>query len=176
MSRFAAVPFILRRSKNSYGADSMTTTKETVHGLLRLEEDELTVQWRTARKTLDLGGEAHSTSEEFEAVREVTIPISAMAGAVVRRPWWKFWGGPRIVLMASDLQALEAVAGEDGLRLAHPAQLVLAVRRSDQLAASEFAAELELAVAERQLGRSDEERGLLESPQGDGTPPESLSP
>ena len=140
----------------------MTTTTETVHGLLRLEGDELTVQWRLARKIDHLGTEMH-TDEEFEAVREVTIPLSAMAGAIVRRPWWRFWSGPRIVLVASDLQALEAVTGEDGLRLAHPAKLVLPVRRSDALVAAEFAAELEIAVAERALARSDEKRRLLES-------------
>ena len=171
MPRFATLPFILRRSKNSFTSDSMTTTKETVHGLLRLDGDRLTVQWRVARKTNYLGSEAQSTEEEFEAVREATIPVSAMAGSVVRRPWWRFWSGPRIVLMASDLQALEAVVGEDGLRLAHPAQLVLGVRRSDALVAAEFAAELELAVAEGMLARTDVERRLLESPREHQNPP-----
>ena len=91
MPRFATLPFTLRRSKNSFTADSMTTTTETVHGLLRLEGDELTVQWRLARKTEDLGGASHRTEEEFEPVGEATIPLSAMAGAIVRRPWWRFW-------------------------------------------------------------------------------------
>ena len=162
MPRFATLPFTLRRSKDSFTASSMTTTTETVHGLLRMEGDELTVQWRLARKTDYLGAAAQHTDEEFEAVREATIPLSAMAGAIVRRPWWRFWSGPRIVLMASDLRALEAVTGEDGLRLAHPAKLVLTVRRSDALVAAEFAAELELAIAERALERSDEKRRLLE--------------
>ena len=161
MTRFATLPFTLRRSKDTFTASSMTTTTETVHGLLHLEGDELIVQWRLARKTDHLGLGMHS-DEEFEAVRKATVPISAMAGAIVRRPWWRFWSGPRIVLMASDLQALEAVVGEDGLRLAHPAQLVLHVRRSDALVAAEFAAELELAVAEGALARADERR-LLES-------------
>ena len=99
----------------------------------------------------------------LEAVREATIPVSTMAGAIVQRPWWRFWTGPRIVLVASDLQALEAVTGEDGLRLAHPAKLVLTVRRSDALLAAEFAAELEIAVAERALAHSDEKRRLLKN-------------
>ncbi len=140
----------------------MTTTTEKVHGLLRLEGDEMTVQWRLARKTDYLGTETYRT-EEFEPVGEATIPLSAMAGAIVQRPWWRFWSGPRIVLVASDLQALEAVTGEDGLRLAHPAKLVLTVRRSDALLAAEFAAELEIAVAERALAHSDEKRRLLKN-------------
>ncbi len=165
MSRFAALPFILRRSKSSFTADSMTTTRETVHGLLRLEGDELTLQWRRGRKTNHMGSTAQHADEEFESVREATVPLSALAGAVVRRPWWRFWSGPRIVLLASDLQALDAVAGEHGLRQAHPAKLVLGVRRSDALLAMEFAAELELAVAERALARSDEKRRLVDGPE-----------
>lgn len=153
----------------------MTTTTETVHGLLRVEGDELTVQWRLARKTHYLGAMAQHSDEEFEAVREATIPLSAMAGAIVQRPWWRFWSGPRIVLMASDLRALEAVTGEDGLRLAHPAKLVLTVRLSDALAATEFAAELELAIAERALERSHEKRRLLEGGSSD-SPPSSGQP
>ena len=170
MSRFATLPFTLRRSKYSFASSSMTTTTEKVHGLLHLEGDELTVQWRLARTTQYLGGESQHTDEDIEAVREATIPISAMAGALVRRPWWRFWSGPRIVLLASDLQALEAVAGKDGLRLAHPAKLVLTVRRSDALAAAEFAAELEIAVAEGALARSHEKRRLMES-RGEGPDP-----
>ena len=102
--------------------------------------------------------------QELEAVREVTIPLSGMAGAIVLRPWWRFWSGPRIVLLASDLRALEPITGEGGLRLAHPAKLVLTVRRSDALVAAEFAAELEIAIAERALARSDEKHRLLENP------------
>lgn len=76
MSRFAVLPFTLRRSKHSFATGSMTTTTGMVHGLLRLEGDELTVQWRLARKTAYVGGEAQHTDEEYEAVREATIPGS----------------------------------------------------------------------------------------------------
>ncbi len=68
---------------------------------------------------------------------------------------------PRVVLLASDLQALDGVAGEHGLRQAHPAKLVLGVRRSDALLAAEFAVEVELAVAEGALARSEERRRLV---------------
>ena len=66
----------------------MTTTTETVQGLLRLEGEELTVQWRLARKTEDLGGASHRTEEEFEPVGEATIPLSAMAGGVNSATDW----------------------------------------------------------------------------------------
>ena len=59
-------------------------------------------------------------------------------------------------------QLITERAGEQGLRKSDPAKLVLGVRRSDALIAAEFAAELELAVAERALARSDEKRRLSE--------------
>jgi len=48
------------------------------------------MQWRLDRKTAYLGGLKSHTDEEIEAVHEVNIPISALAGATVRRPWWRF--------------------------------------------------------------------------------------
>jgi hypothetical protein len=67
----------------------------------------------------------------------------------VRRRWWD---GDRLVLTAADLRAFEVVSGEAGLRLGHPAELVVKLRRRDRLAAEEFAAELALALAERGAG------------------------
>jgi hypothetical protein len=144
------LPFQLKRSKEEFGATSFTTTTETVHGLLNVEADTLTIQWRTAWKVnrFDTG---MSTDEEIDEVREVRIPLRALSGAFVRRRWWEFWLRPRIVLTASDLQAFEPIAGEDGLRLNHPAELELGLRWADRLAGEEFAAELQLAVAQRAL-------------------------
>ncbi|MEE2899643.1 MAG: hypothetical protein VX815_14365 [Gemmatimonadota bacterium] len=59
---------------------SYTATTETVHGLLRLEGPDVTVQWRVARKTEEMKGDGYHTDEELEQVREGTIPISALAG------------------------------------------------------------------------------------------------
>ena len=125
-------------------------TTETVHGLLRLVDDCLWVQWRLARKTDHIGGEIRS-DEEVEAVRQVAIPLEGIANAVVRHRWWEWPGGSRLELTASDLQAFEAIAGEAGLRMTHPAQLVLKVKRRDRLAAEEFAADLVLALAKQSL-------------------------
>lgn len=52
---------------------------------------------------------------------------------------------------ASYLRAFEEVAGAEGLKLAHPAEIVLRLRRGDVLVAVEFVAELTLALAERTL-------------------------
>lgn len=84
-------------------------------------------------------------------MREVVVPLAGIAAARVNRAWWRWPRGPRLVLTAADLRAFEAVAGQAGLRVDHPAELVLRMRRADHAAAIEFAGELELALAERAL-------------------------
>ena len=149
MPRTAAVPFHLLRSTESVSGASVTSTKEIVHGLLRLQADRLTVQWRLARHTEHVGAMSLRTDEELEAVRELVVPLSGVAGAELRRRWWLPWNAPLLVLRAADLRAFEEVAGKGGLRLAHPAELILGLRRADTLVAEEFTAELALALAER---------------------------
>jgi len=156
-----ALPFTLKRSQDVLGASSITSTTETVHGLLWLDGDRVVIQWRLGRKTEHIGGEIR-TDQEYEAVREVVVPLEVLVAAVVRRRWWEAWRAPRLILRAADLQAFEKVAGQDGLRLEHPAELVVKIRRSDVMLAEEFSAELALAVAERSLERHQErvlERG-----------------
>lgn len=147
MLHTAALPFTLKRRKDEFSATSLTSTTETVHGLLRLDGDRLVIQWRVARHTEHIGAEFR-TDEEMEAVREVVIPMEAVARAFVRRRWWEWWKGPQLVLTATDLQAFDEIVGEEGLRLSHPAEMVVGLRRRDRMLAEEFTAELTLAVAE----------------------------
>jgi hypothetical protein len=93
---------------------------------------------------------------ELEPVREVVVPLRAIAGAAVRWRWWEWPPGPRLLLVAADLRAFEEVAGAAGLRLDHPAELVLRVRQSDSLAAREFAGELALALAEHAMRAAEQ--------------------
>lgn len=166
MLRLAAVPFKLKRSQDVLGAGQMTTTTETVHGLLKLEGDRVFIQWRLGRKTEHLGPEIR-TEQEYEAVKEVVLPLNALAGAQLRSTWLGPFGGLRLVLTAADLQAFESVAGEGGLRQKHPAELVVRIRRSDRVLADEFSAELALALAERAL-EIHERRSLSQGDEGDG--------
>jgi hypothetical protein len=161
MPHAAALPFTLRRGQDVIARGEITSTTETVHGLLRLDGERLVIQWRVARETDRVGKEIR-TDRELEPVREVAVPLAAIAGAAVRTAWWRWPPGRRLVLTAADLRAFEAVAGEAGLRLDHPAELALPVRRADRVAAREFAGELELAIAEREL-RAAEGRGELEA-------------
>lgn len=161
MSSLAAVPFTLKRSTDLWTAGGeYESTTETAHGLLRLEAERLVVQWRVAVRTQLLHGAGHETREKIEPVQEMVIPLTSVAGAVVpRRRWWQFTG-PRLVLTATDLLAFDRIAGQQGLKLKHPARLVLRIKRTDRLIADEFAAELALTLARLPVtdGYSETER------------------
>jgi hypothetical protein len=154
MTRQAAVPFHLVRSQDQFTGATVTSTREVIHGLLRLEGDRMVVQWRLARRTDHMGAMTVRSDEELGSVRELVVPLAGVAGAQVRRRWW-LPRNPVLVLRAADLRAFEEVAGDGGLKLDHPAELLLGLRRSDLLVAEEFAAEVTLAVAERALGAGE---------------------
>ena len=160
MPSFAAVPFTLKRSSDLWDAKGGYESRtETAHGLVRLEADRLVVQWRLAVQT-EVYGETYETREEIEPVKEIVIPLDKVAGAVVPvRRWWNVTG-PKLVVAASDLLAFEKIAGQQGLKLKHPAKLVLRIKRADQLIAEEFAAELALAVARLPEGAAHRDSAL----------------
>ncbi len=149
MASSAALPFQLTRSSQVIAAGEIQQTTERIDGLLRLDGDPLVVQWRAARKTQRYGNVMRA-NRELDPVREVRVALADVAGAQVKAGGW-LWRSPCIVLTAADLWAFDEVAGATGLGLDHPATLVLTIRRSDRLLAREFAADLNLAVAERAL-------------------------
>lgn len=149
-----ALPFVLKRSDDVISGSKVTSTTERIHGLLRTDGESLVVQWRLARETDHIGAVIR-TDHEYEPVREVSIPLSGIAGAAVRqRKWLWFRLRAEIVLTASDLRAFEEITGEAGLKLTHPAALTLPIPRSHELAALEFAADLNLLLVEREHERS----------------------
>jgi hypothetical protein len=154
MPRPAAVPFVIRRVQSVVAALSVTETREDSHGLLRLEPGRLVAQWSTARATTHVGMEVR-TDRTLGPVHEVALPLWALAGARVR---WRLLAWPprrQLVLRAADLRAFEALAGEAGLLLEHPAELVLDLRGGDRATAREFVADLELALAEAALEEAE---------------------
>ena len=95
------------------------------------------------------------------AEHEVVVPLAAVAGAAVR--WrWSWPPGFYLILTAADLRAFEGVAGAAGLALDHPAELALRLRGADRALAAEFATELELALAERDLANVEQAAQLGE--------------
>jgi hypothetical protein len=160
MSHTAALPFFLRRSEDVIANGEITSMAETIHGLVRLEGEELVLQWRASRETDRVGREIR-TDREVDPVKEVSIPLRAVAAAKVRASWWP-WSGARLILIAADLRAFEDVVGNSGLRLGHPAELVLRLRLRDRIAAQEFVGEMEMALAERAL-RVAEKAGMVQA-------------
>ncbi len=150
-----AVPFTFRRSSDLYtSGGGYESTTETAQGLLRLERDRLVIQWRLAVRTEATKGASYETREQIEPVREIVIPLDRVAGAFVTEGWWTRIAGPRLVITAADLLAFEEIAGQQGLRLRHPAKLVLRLKRADRLIAEEFTAELALSLARLPEGGS----------------------
>ncbi len=154
MPSSSALPFHLTRSSQVIAAGEIRQTTERIDGLLRIAGERLVVQWRSARRTQLYGTEIRA-DQELDPVREVEVPLAALAGAEVRGERWYRWGPARIVLSAADLRAFEGVAGAAGLKLDHPATLELSLRRADRLAAREFAADVNLALAERALRKAE---------------------
>jgi len=150
MTRPTALPFSLRRASDVFHQGGIVSTTETVHGLLRMTGETVTIQWRVHRAVDRYGRETRS-DHEVEPVREVTVALADLGGAEVRRPWWAFGQRPRLVLTAAALEAFEALAGPAGLQLDHPARLEVRLRREDLQAGQMFAADLALAIGERSL-------------------------
>ena len=147
-SRFGAVPFVLKRATDLlWDRKGHTTKTETAHGLVRLERGRLVVQWRLAVRTESMGSASWTTEHEIEPVREIVVPLERIAGAAVTGSRRGLLRRPKLIIAAADLTAFDEMAGGRGLKLKHPAKLVLPVRRRDRLVAEEFAAELTLALA-----------------------------
>jgi hypothetical protein len=153
----AALPFVLRRDDAVVSDREVSEVVEEAHGLLRLERTRVVVQWSTAREVTRVGREVR-TDRELGPVREATLPLVDLAGAELKRGWWRWPARWKLVLRAGDLRAFEALAGDAGLVLEHPAELTLELRRGDLPAALEFVQDLELALADNLLA-SAESRG-----------------
>lgn len=142
---FAALPFSFTRTSDAIKGAVYTSTSESVHGLLRVEEERLVFQWRVTRTTAHMGS-GYESKDETEPVREVSVPLAQIAAAELRPA--RLFSAPRLVLRASDLRAFEGVAGPTGLSMDHPGELVLTIDKRHAAAAREFAADLAMAISE----------------------------
>lgn len=68
---------------------------------------------RTAR-TIDRYGREIRTDRELEPVRELALPLAALADAEVRWSWFRWPPGRYLILTGFDLRAFEDLAGEGG--------------------------------------------------------------
>ena len=100
MPRSAALPFVLRRSNDVIAEAGITSTQETVHGLLVLQGDQVLIQWRVDRQIDRIGPEIR-TDHEADPVREVVIPITGLASARLRSKWWQLFGRNRNLVLSA---------------------------------------------------------------------------
>ena len=152
-----ALPFVLHREHGVINGGEVTSTRDQLHGLLYLNGEQLIIQWRTSREISRVGREIR-TDREMTTIREVALPLSALAGANIRRVWRRWRFGEALVLTAADLRAFDVLIGEGdlpGLVFEHPAEMVLEVRREDQNLVREFVSELRLAISEQLLASYD---------------------
>lgn len=173
MTSPGTVPFIIRRDHSVIRGPEITATREDSHGLLRIEGRRLVAQWSTVREVSRVGS-TFRVDRELGPVRDVSLPLHGLAGAQVRWrvcPWPPCW---QLVLHAADLQAFRALADEAGLALEHPAELVLDLRRTDRALARQFAADLDLALAEDALEAAERADPLPSGEPPD--PPRGLPP
>jgi hypothetical protein len=167
----SALPFLLRRKTEHVSMTEVMSTTDTVHGLLRLENDALVIQWSTARETKRVGmggqipkaaglyisigdtgvGTTVTTDRAMDPVREVRVPLGQLAGAEVRWRWRGWVPRPMLVLRASDLRAFEALVANSGALLDHPGEVSLGIRRKDRGLARSFAMDLEVQLADHAL-------------------------
>ncbi len=101
MLHIPALPFTLHRSNGVISGKEITSTVETIHGLLRVDSDSLVLQWRVQRRTDRVGAEIRS-DRELDPVREASIPIASVSGAAVRWPRWGRSRPGRLVLTVDE--------------------------------------------------------------------------
>ena len=160
MTSSAIVPFHIRRDHTVIRGPEITATRDDSHGLLRLDGQRLVAQWTTVRETTRVGSTMQA-DRELGPVQSLSLPLLGLASARVRWrvfPWPPRW---QLLLQAADLQAFRALADEAGLPLDHPAELVLDLRRIDRGLARQFAAELDLALAEAALEAAERADAFL---------------
>jgi len=156
MTRLATLPFSMSRKQDEYRTGSVTSTRETVQGVLHLEGAVLRITWRRAVRTDHYGAMDMRSDQDVEEVRHVELPLTALGRAWLREPrWLRRFRGSRLVLTATDLRAFEGFAGPEGLGLEHAGRVELRIAREDRLEAAEFLAELEMAQAQRLLDAGD---------------------
>ena len=160
-----SLPFVFMQQSNTVNTNDVIYTRDNIHGLLRLENTHLHVQWRLTRKVDRYGVVVSSDSEQYP-MREHAIPVQKLSEVRVMRT--RFMIPPRksLVIFASDLKAFDPLTGDGdlpGLALAHPAELKVSVRRQDHQVLEDFANHLRTVISEQVLELMEKDMKQLES-------------
>ena len=121
-------------------------------GLLRMEGDEIVLQFRVHDYTLDMtamGGMKQET--DTSEAHEIRVPLDRL-GSVEMKGWWR----GKLILTSLDLTTFEALGVTDG-------RLVLTVARKVKPDAAELATALAFRLSDMELAGIDEDIRRLES-------------
>jgi hypothetical protein len=139
------LPFRFVKSKDAQvgGPTQVTTTHELCEGLIRVDGEALVFQVLVTRTVTRIGGSSVHTDRSTEPVREIRVPIEALASIRVRRTGWL--RRREVVITARDLKIFIDVPG------ARAQELKIPVTRQYADVAAELVGTVELAMADHAL-------------------------
>jgi len=143
----AVLPFRLKAAAETHVAawHSRTVTYR-IHGLVRVEDGHLVLQWSGAAEVIEMKGTGARVKEETLPVRTITLPVTRVAQLALEGGWWRW----RLVLRATDLAALADVPG------ARDGALSLWIARRDRAIAVDLITNLEIQQADAALAAAEE--------------------
>lgn len=143
----SVLPFRLKAASETHiAAWHSRTVSYRIHGLARLEDGFLVIQWSGSAQVVEMKGTGSRVKEETLPVRTVRLPVTHVAGLALEGRWWRW----RVVLRATDLAALAEVPG------ARDGALTLWIARRDRVLATELIANLEIQQADAALAAAEE--------------------
>jgi hypothetical protein len=161
------LPFRLRiPGKDQFQGIRAVSTSFKFHGLLRLEDATLVIEWTGSARVQSLGALGAREDDIRLPTEILTVPLGRLRRAEVAGGWWR----PRLELSGRDLAALAAVPSEDQGRVR------FLIRHRDRPAAALFASLLTqaIAAAPRRPGDSAPLRPVSEDTPSSG--PDAVSP
>jgi hypothetical protein len=93
---------------DKFSGFSAVSTSFRVHGLLRLEGEQLVIQWGGTVQVQEVGLLSLQDESEVLPIEQVVVPVSDLYRATLAGGWWR----PRLKLEARELAALGAVPSE----------------------------------------------------------------
>lgn len=137
------IRFVKQLDAQVHGPRKVTSTHELCEGLLRVDADALVFQVLVTRTTTRVGGSSVETDRSTDPVRDIRLPISAIASIRIRRTGWL--RRREVVIVARDLKAFIDLPG------ARAQELKIPVRREHADIAAELVGTVELAMADYAL-------------------------
>lgn len=103
------LPFKLKvPGKDQFTGFNAVSTSFRFHGLLRLEGDELTIEWGGEAQVQEVGALTVRDDHLPLPQEQIVVPVSRLFKATLAGGWWR----PRLRLQARELAVLSIVPSE----------------------------------------------------------------